>query len=102
MKMGRQTRAQTRPENTDHDVGYRRRRDLILKVAGGAQWLVFPENRLQFHERRKLVVQAPHDTLSDEALLPHIAGRGNENLQFPDDVFACALILRCDFANFGC
>ena len=49
----RQPRAQSRPENADHDIRFRRSDDLRLKSAAGQQRLVFPENRIRSGSRRR-------------------------------------------------
>jgi hypothetical protein len=46
LRLGRQRRAELRPDDQHHDVRLARRHDLVLEVAGGEHRLDLPQDRL--------------------------------------------------------
>ena len=76
-----QLRAETRPENRDDDVRFRRLDDLRLEGRRGDERLVLPEHGFEHDAPDVLALQPLDDAAGDGALLEHVAGRGNEEFQ---------------------
>ena len=72
--VGRQARAQARPEDRDDDVGLRWRDDLLLEVPRGAQGQVFPEDRLELDGGCELALEPLQDPHGEEPLETDVAG----------------------------
>ena len=77
--LGRQRRAQARPQDHDLDVGARRRLDDVLEVARCEHGLVFPKHRLDLEEAREFAGEPAHDDCRAPALFLDVAGRGDED-----------------------
>ena len=77
----RQSRAQPRPEDADHDVGLAGRDQALLEGPVGGERLVFPEDGLQAADVAVDVLQPSEDPLREEPFLGHVAGRRDEDLE---------------------
>jgi hypothetical protein len=76
--------AEPRPEDGDHDVGFRRPGDLRLEGVGGEQRFVFPEDGLEHRPPGELRLHALDDALRERPFLEHVARRRDEDADCVD------------------
>jgi len=80
-EVGRQPRAEARPEDAYHQVTLRRARQLLLEAGVREDRLVLPQQHVQGDDIGELTRQAAEYPLGQRALRGDIARRGDKNAQ---------------------